>query len=330
MIRILYRPSQEATPVEIPLERLDQAMHDRGGAIWIDFSEEPVENVALILRGTFSFHPLAVDDALTEAHVPKFDDWGEYLYLVLHGVNTSIDSDAGSKLKTEELDIFLGKHYLVTYHANKIEAVDRTYSLVQRDARFFQNSPSYLLYHLSDSLVSDYLSLIDQIDENMTLIEDEVFSNPTQALLEQIFSRKRTLVTLRRILAPQREVLNKLARGDFSAVPESDRVYFRDVYDHVVRLYDIIESMRDLTAGALDIYVSVFSNRMTQVMKTLTIITTLFIPISFLSGFFGMNFFHPVIPLEGWTGLTAFGIVLLLMILTPLMMYLWMRGKAWM
>ena len=141
---------------------------------------------------------------------------------------------------------------------------------------------------------------------------------------------KRALLYLRRIMAPQREVLNKLARGDFIVVSGDDRPFFRDVYDHLVRLYDISEGLRDLVSGALDTYLSVVNNRMNEVMKTLTVITTLFMPLAFVVGFFGMNFFEVTRPLPVWTGRVAFVVVLCAMVVTPVAMYLWMRRRAWM
>ena len=125
-------------------------------------------------------------------------------------------------------------------------------------------------------------------------------------------------------------MFNKLARDDYAVIDSQDRVFFRDVYDHLVRLYEINESMRDLVAGAVDTYLSVINNRMNDVMKTLTTITTLFMPISFVAGFFGMNFFQPVLSSEHWTGLPSLVLVLVAMVATPVGMYLWMRGRRWM
>lgn len=140
---------------------------------------------------------------------------------------------------------------------------------------------------------------------------------------------KRALLRLRRIIAPQREVLNKLARGDFAVVSSDDRVYFRDVYDHLVRLHEISENLRDLLGSALDSYLSVVNNRMNEVMKVLTVITTLFMPLSFLAGFFGMNFFQPTVPLEAWTSRTAFWLMLVTMVLAPVGMAIYMRRRGW-
>jgi magnesium transporter len=171
--------------------------------------------------------------------------------------------------------------------------------------------------------------MVERIDEEIDAIEDEVFTRPRQDLLQRIFSLKRALVSMRRIIAPQREVLNKLARDDFDVVDERDRIFFRDIYDHLVRLHDLIESMRDLVSGALDTYLSVVNNRMNDVMKTLTVITTMFMPISFVTGFFGMNFFEPVASLTTWTNKLVFAITLTVFIVLPAGMYLWMRRRTW-
>lgn len=185
-----------------------------------------------------------------------------------------------------------------------------------------------MLYEAIDAIVADYMKVMDEMDEAIDLIEDEVFDNPTPKTLERIFALKRAVLRLRRILSPQREVLNKLARDDYKVIDAKDRIYFRDVYDHIVRLHDLNESLRDLVGSALDTYLSVTSNRINQVMKVLTIVTTLFMPISFLAGFFGMNFFGPVGD-PGWTNPAVMAGVLGVMILSPLTMLGLMRRVGW-
>lgn len=140
---------------------------------------------------------------------------------------------------------------------------------------------------------------------------------------------KRSLLHLRRVIAPQRETLGKLAREGYAAVEPSSRVYFRDIYDHLVRLYDITENMRDLAGGAVEIYLSVINNRMNEVMKTFTLITTLFMPISFLTGFFGMNFFTATGLFSGWTGRAVFTALCGAFVLVPVLMLLWLKRRRW-
>lgn len=327
MIRSMYRPAEGELQTDLALEAIDAARQDSRGLLWIDLSGEPVEMCEPILRDLFGFHPLAVDDALAESHHPKVDDWGSYLYLVLHGV--LFDAEDDRQVRTLELDVFLGRSYVITHHSEPIAAIERVWTLCQRDERHIRRGADHLLYLIADELVADYMPVVEQLDDALDHLEDELFDRPGKTVPEQIFQLKRGLLHLRRVIAPQREVLNKLARGDFPLILDDDRVFFRDVYDHLVRLYDITESLRDMVGGVLDTHLSVVNNRMNDVMKTLTIITTLFMPLSFLTGFFGMNFFQPVTPLDAWTDQAAFVVTLLIMVVLPLTMVAWMHRRGW-
>jgi magnesium transporter len=241
----------------------------------------------------------------------------------------SFDLTEDDYLDTLELDIFLGKNYLVTHHDYPIHAIQRVWDICHRDERHLRQGADYFLYKLTDEVVASYMPVVEELDEAIDRAEDEVFDRPTNTTLEQIFRLKRAALNLRRIIGPQREVLNKLARDDYRVIDSAARVYFRDVYDHLVRLHDITESVRDLVSGALDTYLSVINNRMNDIMRTLTIITTLFMPISFVVGFFGMNFFIPTYPLDVWTGKTAFIVTLVVLLVLPIMMFTWIRRRGW-
>jgi magnesium transporter len=327
MIRSLYRTHDGRMRADLGPEEFAVALQDARGLLWVDLVDEPPEVCEPVLRETFGFHPLAIEDALQESHVPKINDWSQYLYLVLHAV--VFDPQKGGRVDTVELDTFLGKNYVVTYQTRFLSAVDRVWSAYRREGHQLESGAGHLLYRLADELVADYMPAVEGIDDAIDQIEDQLFDNPQPHLLEQIFTLKRALLRLRRIITPQREVLNKLARGDYGVIAAKDRVFFRDVYDHLVRLYDISESLRDLVGGALETYLSVVNNRMNDVMKTLTVITTLFMPLSFVVGFFGMNFFQPVTSLDVWTDGLAFALTITGIIFTPVVMYLWMRRRAW-
>ncbi len=327
MIRVLFRPTTGPPRFDLTVEQLPQSLADPHGLLWVDFQGEPPEVCEPILRQVFQFHPLAIDDALRESHIPRVDDWGEYLYLVLPAITLAGQPD--THVETHELDAFLGSNYLVTHHDHPVEAVDRVWIACQRDERHLRENVDHIAYKLIDELAASYMSVIEDLDDVIEVIEDEVFEKPTPDTLEQIFLLKRALLQLRRVLTPQREVLNKLARGDFAVIDAHDRVFFRDVYDHLVRMHDITEGMRDLVSGALDTYLSVINNRMNDIMKTLTLITTLFMPLTFITGFFGMNFFGPVSPLQVWTDTPALVVTLAIMALTPAGMYLWMSRQGW-
>lgn len=329
MIRSLFRSSNGTLRTDLAEEEYRSALQDAGGLLWVDFEGTPPETDEPILREIFGFHPLAIDDALQESHVPKVDDWGEYLYIVLHSV--SFDRTNGGRLETIEVDIFLGPNYVITHHDQVIEAIGHVWDLCQRDTRQLENGADHLLYRLTDEVVASYMPVVEEIDDAIDRAEDQVFERPTPYTLESIFTLKRAALHLRRIIAPQREVLNKLARDDYQVIDARARVYFRDVYDHLVRLHDITESIRDLIGGALDTYLSVINNRMNEIMKTLTVITTLFMPISFVASFFGMNYFQPVAEsLDAWTNVPSFSLTMLLLAATPVGMFLWMRRRGWM
>lgn len=327
MIRSLCRTNKGEIITNIQISEYLKVCQDLENLLWVDIFSEQRNVSESILIETFNFHPLAVADVLDEIHIPKVDDWGKYLYLVVRA--TTIAENFEQQIETEEIDIFLGKNYIITYHNQALKVIDRIWERYRKDEVLFKNGISHILYNLIDEIATDYIYLAENIDEAIDTIEDQLFDDPQPILLEKIFSLKRDLLHLRRIIAPQREMVNKLARGDYEIIAVDAKMYFRDVYDHFLRLYDILENLRDLTGSALEIYLSVVNNRMNNVMKTLTIITTLFMPISFLTGFFGMNFFQPVETMGMWTGLFAFRLMLFIVILFPIGMYIWIRKRGW-
>ncbi|HSD82796.1 MAG TPA: magnesium transporter CorA family protein [Anaerolineae bacterium] len=319
MIRILCRSAQGAAMTELEPEQLADALKVKRNLIWVDLSGEATETYQPLLIDTFGFHPLAVEDALIETHLPKIDDWDEYLYLVLYAV----DFDRPKlEIDSHEVDVFLGPNYLVTHHTEHVNAIERLRSICLRDARRLQRGADYLLFELADTIIADFMPCLDALDEVANDLEDEVFNEPSKGTLPRIFTLKRAAIQLRRILSPQREVLNRLARDEYRVVDAKERIYFRGIYDHLVRLHDINEGLRDLIGGALDIYLSAVSNRLNEVMRILTLVTVLGLPLTFFTGFFGMNFFGATYevpaPLDGRL---LFLIAIGLMIITPLVLY---------
>jgi len=328
MIRAIYFSADGGLRSDLSVEDFPALLRPPRGVLWVDFECTPAEADEPVLREVFGFHPLAVDDALQETHVPKIDDWENYLYIVMEAVNFQ---RGGGNVETVELDVFLGKNYIVTHHDLPIPSLNRLWETSQHNERHLKLGADHLLYKLADELVVDYMLTIEEMDEEIEWIEDQVFEDPTTETVQRIFTLKRATMHLRRVVSPMREVFNKLARDDFEVIDTKDRVYFRDVYDHLVRLHDITEGLRDLVGGSLDTYLSVINNRMNEVMKTLTVITTLFMPISFIAGFFGMNFFQPVADgLASWTTIVPFIIMLVVTISLPVSMIVWIRRRKWM
>jgi magnesium transporter len=325
----MYRSGAGVLSLDYPVERISEALADPAATIWLDIEQPELDlpRIEQLFRDVFRFHPLAVEDALRETHVPKLDDWGEYLYLVFHSLEFDAQSD---HLILHELDLFLGRNYLVSCHAVPMKPIDSLFRQIDRGPERAAKGPDHLLYHILDMGTDDYLTAIEHLDEAIDAAQEEVFTAPTPATLQQIFRVKRSAVKVHRIIAPQREVMNRLARDAYKQIDEPDRVYFRDVYDHLVRLHDISETLRDLITGALDTYLSAISNRTNEIMKTLTLVTVMFLPMSFLAGFFGMNFFgeNLVLPF-GLPRLTFFWINLTVMMATPIALFLWARHRGW-
>jgi magnesium transporter len=327
MIRSLYYVPGSPIQKDLPPERFPELIQNQQAILWVDFISEPPETSQPILD-KFGFHPLAIDDALQETHVPRLDDWGEYLYIVLNYMNMEPNGDAW-ETQVDELDVFLGKNYIVTHHDYQISAVDETWVLCDRDERNLHEGADHILYRIADNLMAAYMPAVESIDDAIDQIEDQVFDRPSPRTLEKLFALKRVLLAMRRIIIPQREVLNKLARDDYKVIDPKDRVFFRDIYDHLVRLHDLNESLRDLVGGVLDTYLSVINNRMNEVMKTLTVITVLFMPLTFLTGFFGMNFFEPLGNLKAWTTSPVFYLTMAVIFILPVLMYIWMHRRTW-
>ena len=232
----------------------------------------------------------------SETNIPKVDDWGDYLYIVFRVPRIDPGADA---LELNELDVFLGPNYLVTFHVAPMAILDAERAGIARDPRDrLRHGPDHLLFRVLELAVDESLASIEELDDRVDTLQDSIIERPSPDVIRRIFRIKRSAIQLHKTLGPQREVLNRLARDPYSPILDEHRVYFRDLYDHVVRIHDISESLRDLIAGTLETYLSVLSNRTNEIMKTLTIVTVMFLPMSFLTSFFGMNFFGEPLVLE--------------------------------
>jgi magnesium transporter len=291
-VRVIYRDGGGSIHLDWPTSRISDAVADEGGTVWVDIEDlESANNASVeeMLHDVFRFHPLAIEDALQDSHVPKLDDWGRYLYLVLDTIDFDPETD---NLRLHELDVFLGANYLVTYHNEATEVLERhRRNLIREPENRLKHGADHLLYRLLDDVVAEFLPAINHLDDAIDDAQDEVFHSPTSRTLQKIFQVKRSALRIHRTVIPMREVLNRLARDPIEQVDPEHRIYFRDVYDHLVRIHDIVESLRDLISGALDTYLSVVSNRTNDIMKALTLVNVMFLPMSFIAGFFGMNFF---------------------------------------
>jgi magnesium transporter len=258
------------------------------GVLWIDH-ESATRGEASALRDVFGFHQLAVDDCFNQHIDPaKVDDYGDYLFIIAVAIRLE---DGGTRLDPTELDLFLGRNYVVSFHQEPLPFVEAMRHRCLEDGPELARGADFLAHALLDMLVDDYQPAVEQLDGALELIEERVLGRPEGDILHDILVLKRDVQRLRRTIIPQRDVVNRVARGEYPAIvrPET-HIYFRDIYDHVVRVEQLTESLRELADGSLNTYLSAQNNRMNEVMKTLSVVASVILPLTFIASIYGMNF----------------------------------------
>src|SRR5271154_6498014 len=257
----------------------------RDDFFWLDLTAPTAEDIGK-LRELFGFHPLALEDALHFGQRPKLDHYQDYVFLVFYGAD---DQEAGETSLLREVQMFVSGKYLVSLHRDTLPALDEQRS---RLAGLVLHSEQFLLYRVFDALTDSFFPVLARIDNEIDELENAVLSGPTDEQLQRLFAMKRTLVAMRKVVTPQRDLFARSIDqlSDLAGLVLDERDYFRDVYDHLIRVSALVDSYRDLLSGATDLYLSTVSNRQNEVMKQLAIVGTIFLPLSFITGFFGMNF----------------------------------------
>jgi magnesium transporter len=220
-------------------------------------------------------------------HSPKVDDFGSYLFMILHGINYVSQSDI---VETSELAVFLGKNFVVSQHNNVMYSTEYAKQMIEKDGRPMKRGPDFLAHMLIDTMIDNVLPTIDRMSEIAEDIEEKVIRNPQQTTLEELLKLKRSTLRVHRVMAPQREVLNRLSRGDYGIIGSEAKIFYRDVYDHLVRIEDLNQTIRERTDNLLATYLSSVSNRQNETMKVLAIVAAIFMPLTLLAGIYGMNF----------------------------------------
>jgi len=270
----------------------------------------------------FGIHPLVLEDILEANHRPKLEDYGDYLYLVTRIFPAFSQADPA----TEQLSLILGPTYVLTFQEHGHPLFDALRQRLQEGkGRLRSAGADYLFYALLDTVVDNYFTVLETLGENIENLEDELVAQPNRDTLQDIHRLKRQLLVLRKALWPMREVMGTLSRGESPLIRESTHLYLRDVYDHTIQVLDTLETYRDILSGMLDIYLSSISNHMNQIMKVLTIISTLFIPLTFIVGLYGMNFKY-MPELEWEWGYPAVWLVMLVIIIGMLNFF---RRRNW-
>lgn len=263
-----------------------------GTTFWVDLAA-PTPEDGQLLSQVFHFHELAVEDAMSAIHHPKIESYDAYLYLILHG----IDLRGGAEgFATHDIDFFLGPNYLVTVHDGHSRSIAEQYTVCLRNTNAIGEGSGALLHRIIDAMVDHYRPEIERLEARVDELEACVFEQPNQNPIRELIQVKKDLASLRRVTLPQRDAVARLARREFSQITEPITWRMRDVYDHLVRLSEESGVLHDRVASLIDAFLSAQSNRLNQVMKLMTVIATIFMPLTVLTGMFGMNVTLPRLP----------------------------------
>jgi magnesium transporter len=275
------------------------------------------------LGDSFGLHPLVVEDIANTDQRPKTEDFGDYIYVVLRMLQYE---KGGEEVVTEQTSLILGESYVLSFQERPGDVFDPIRERIRSyKGRIRKMGADYLAYTLIDSIVDNYFVVLERLGEEIESLEEELVTNPIPETLQTIHELKREMIFLRKSVWPLREVINALERGESSLIQESTAIYFRDVYDHTIQVIDAVETLRDIISGMLDIYLSSISNRMNEVMKVLTIIATIFIPLTLIAGIYGMNFRY--MPELEWRW--GYLMVWLVMLALGISMVVYFRRRRW-
>ncbi|MEC9487948.1 MAG: magnesium/cobalt transporter CorA [Halanaerobium sp.] len=305
------------TTVDKSIDRTQQHLQN-----WINLTGIHQVEVVEELGNKLGIHPLVLEDTVNTTQRPKLEDYEDYLYIIVK----MLDYECEKGIIEEQVSFILDDKYLLTLQERAGDVFDPVRARLRNGkGKLRFSGTDYLCYALIDAIVDRYFLVMEKVGEQLEDIEEDLMSDPTPKTLEQIHELRAELLLLRRAVWPMREVINQITKEDSPLIDESSRIYFRDVYDHTIQVVDTIEIYREMITGFLDTYLSTISNRMNEVMKVLTLIATIFIPLTFIAGIYGMNFAY--MPELDWRW--GYPVVLFVMLGAGIAMYLYFKRHKW-
>jgi len=290
---------------------------------WINIDSLHQVEILEKLGECYGFHPLVLEDILNTDQRPKMEDYGEYLYIVLRILNYN---DKSGEIESEQISLILGPNFIISFQEKEGTFFNPVRERIRNGkGRIRKMGPDYLAYALLDLIVDNYFVIMEKLGEKIEFLEEELVTQPGPETLQTIHHLKREMIFFRKAVWPLREVIGSLERGESPLIKGTSRVYLRDVYDHTIQVIDTIETFRDMVSGMLDIYLSSISNRLNAVMKVLTIIATIFMPLTFIAGIYGMNFKY--MPELEWRW--GYPVVWFAVVLISVSMLIYFRKKRW-
>jgi len=298
-------------------------LKDKPTTTWINIDGLHQVEILERLGECYGLHPLVLEDILNTDQRPKMEDYGDYIYIVLKMLD---QSNKSSEIVMEQISLILGPNFVFSFQEKEGDVFDPIRERIRNGkGRIRKMGTDYLTYALLDSIVDNYFIILEKLGEKIEFLEEKLVSRPTPETLQTIHQLKREMIFLRKTVWPLREVISGFERNESSLIMESTKIYLRDVYDHTIQTIDTIETFRDMVSGMLDIYLSSVSNRLNSVMKVLTIIATIFMPLTFLAGIYGMNFKY--MPELEWRW--SYPVIWLIMVGIGIFMLLYFRKKKW-
>ena len=291
-VRITYLDYDEANFEEKQISKIEECFHLKATptVTWINIDGLHEVEIIEKLGKKFELHPLLLEDVVSTGQRPKFEDFEKYAFIVLRMLSYSEEMQT---VESEQVSIVLGPNFVISFQERLGDVFEQIRERIRNaKGRIRKMGPDYLAYSLIDAVVDSYFGILERLGERIESMEEELVADPTEKTLQQIHILKREMISLRKSVWPLRELISGMQRSESALINESTGIYLRDVYDHTIQVIDTIESFRDMVAGMLDIYLSSISNKMNAVMKVLTIIATIFIPLTFVAGIYGMNFEH--------------------------------------
>jgi magnesium transporter len=297
---------------------------DQSSVTWINVIGLHQVEVLEKLNACFGLHPLVLEDILNTEQRPKLEDFGGYVYIVLKTL--FLNGGRGEEVGKDQVSLILGPNFVLSFQEKEGSLFNPINDRIRSGkGRLRKMGPDYLIHAILDTIVDQYFIVLEKLGERIEDLEEELMDRPRPATLQAMHQLKREMIFLRKAVWPLREVISGLERGESPLIQQSTGIYLRDIYDHTIQVIDTIETYRDMLSGMLDIYLSSMSNRLNEIMKVLTIISTIFIPLTFIVGWYGMNFKH--MPELEWPW--SYPMVIMVMLIIVLVMLFYFRKKKW-
>lgn len=287
MIKALSFINKDKVTQKIPIDKVEEQLK-QDNVVWVD-AIKPSNEEFDQLQHIFKIHELTIEDTRTAFHLPKLDEYPEYLFLIWYTLN---DKPNTVDIEHSQINIYLGSNFIVTVHDNKNNHIEPVFQKCCQEDPFSGKGADWILHLLLDRFVDEYFPFVDRMSQEIDSIEEAIFIRPDRLEMKKLFAIKHKLMDVKKIISPQRDIISMLTRFEGNFISAEHIMYYRDIFDHLMRVLDLADSSRDVVNGVVDIYMSSISNRMNEIMTRLTIVATIFLPLTLITGVYGMNFKH--------------------------------------